>query len=38
MDNHINELYQFSDFFENFSGSNGRDRREIWAIIDSFEI
>ena len=24
-------------FFENFSGSNGRNRREIRAVIDSFE-
>ena len=32
-----NDLQQFSDFFENFSGSNGRNRREIRAVIDSFE-
>ena len=33
-----NDLQQFSDFFENFPGSNGRNRREIRAVIDSFEI
>ena len=33
-----NDLHQFLDFFENFSGSNGRNRREILAVIDSFEI
>ena len=33
-----NDLHQFADFFENFSGSNGRNRRELRAIIDSFEI
>ena len=32
-----NDLQQFSDFFEHFSGSNGRNRREIQAVIDSFE-
>ena len=32
-----NDLQQFSDFFENLSGSNGRNRREIRAVIDSFE-
>ena len=32
-----NDLQQFSDFFENFSGSNDRNRREIRAVIDSFE-
>ena len=38
MDGHKkNDLQQFSDFFENFSGSTGRNRREIWAVIDSFE-
>ena len=31
-----NDLQQFSDFFENFSGSNCRNRREIWAVVDSF--
>ena len=33
-----NYLQQLSDFFENFTGSNGRNRREIRAVIDSFEI
>ena len=38
MDDHKkNDLHQFSDFFENSSGSNGRNRREIRAVIDSFE-
>ena len=32
-----NDLQQFSDFFENLSGSNGRNRPKIWAVIDSFE-
>ena len=32
-----NDLQQFSDFFETFSGSNGQNRREIRAVIDSFE-
>ena len=32
-----NDLQPFSDFLENFSGSNGRNRREIRALIDSFE-
>ena len=30
-------LQQLSDFFENFFGSNGRNRREIRAVIDSFK-
>ena len=32
-----NDLQQFSDFFKNFSGSNGRNGREIRAVIDFFE-
>ena len=32
-----NDLHEFSDFFENVSGSNGRNRREIWAVIKSLE-
>ena len=36
-DHKKNDLHEFSDFFENFSGSNGRNRREIRAVIDSFE-
>ena len=36
MDDH-KKKHEFSDFFENFSGSNGRNRREIQAVIDSFE-
>ena len=32
-----NDLKQFLDYSENFSGSNGRNRREIRAVIDSFE-
>ena len=31
------DLQQFPDFFENFFGSHGRNRREIRAVIDSFE-
>ena len=29
--------HQFSDFLENFSGSKGRNRRGIRAVIDSFK-
>ena len=31
-----NDLHEFSHFFENFSGSNGRNRCEIRAVIDTF--
>ena len=37
MDDHKKMTHEFSDFFENFSGSNGRNRHEIRAVIDSFE-
>ena len=30
--------HQFSDFLENFAGSNGRNRRGIRAVINSVEI
>ena len=33
-----NNLPQFSDFFEIFSGSNGRNRRRMRTVIDSSEI
>ena len=37
MDDHKKLLTRIFRFFENFSGSNGRNRREIRAVIDSFE-
>ena len=36
-DHKKNDLQQFSDFFENSSASNGRNHREIRAVIDHFE-
>ena len=33
-----NDVHQFSDFFENFSGSNGQNCRDMKAVIDSHEI
>ena len=38
MDDHEKMIDQFSDFFENFFGSNVRNRRGMRAVIDSFEI
>ena len=33
----LHDLHEFSDFFENFSGSNGWNRREIRVVVDPFE-
>ena len=33
-----NDLHPFSDFLKNFSGSDGRNRRESRAVIDIFDI
>ena len=37
MDDHKKMTQQFSDFFENFFGNNGRNRRKIQPVMDSFE-
>ena len=34
----MDDLNQFPDFFENFSGSNSQNRRGMRAVIDAFEI
>ena len=38
MDDHETMTQQFSDFFENIPGSNGQNRCEMRAVIDSFGI
>ena len=37
MDDHKKMTHQFSDFFLNFSSNNGRNRRRIRTVTDSFE-
>ena len=38
MDDHKKIAHRFLDLFENFSGSNGRNRRRMRTVIDSFKI
>ena len=38
MDDPQKMTYQFSDFFEKFSGSDIRNHRRMRAVIDFFEI